>query len=400
MNVSLKILAMVAMPAMVCSVQARVWTNDRGATVRGVLLSVRETEVDLRLPDGRIVALPRSIFSGEDQTYIQNWVQSGGTLVDEDAGSLTPEEQARVTKYMRSMPNWDATWPAKAGLKGLILIKTVQETAEWCVYETDHFVIESAKKLTDEEQQAIAGKFETVLEAMAALPLNLSVARKPSRKYLVRVCFTEEEMAAVHGLRKGHLMFSPTSFTVLLTRDKKGKAKELNLIDPRFAFGHWVMQSLDMSHWVVDAFAAYLEFVPEKEFKLSFIQLPKRLSNLLPRDIRTGKTAIPAFSDVLARKSLHTVEGHGKEDGIKNAAAWGDLLWIVYWLHMEGDGQGMRMRKFMRAWIEDGEQQALKILLDGKTPEQIQQEMAEAWKKHGVKLKFDEPKAAAAEVKG
>ncbi len=154
------------------------------------------------------------------------------------------------------------------------------------------------------------------------------------------------------------------------------------------------MQSLDMSHWVVDAFSDYMEFVPQKDFKLSFVQLPKRLSNLLPRDIRNGKTAIPAFSDILARQALHTAEGHGKEDGIKSIIAWGDLLWIVYWFHIEGDGQGTRMRKFMRTWIEDSEQEALKLLLDGKTPDQIQQEMADAWKKHGVKLKFDAAKTA------
>ncbi len=395
MTVFVKILAVLVMPVLAGTLShARVWTNDRGATVKGVLVAVRETEVDLRLPDGRIVAVPRQIFCGEDQTYIQDWVQSGGTLADADADNLTPEEQAAIEKYLRSQPNWEAAWPKRAGVNGFLLVKTVQESDEWCVYETDHFMIECAQKLSEEERQMLAYKFEAALQALAALPLNLTLARKPSRKYLVRVCLNAAEMEAVHGLRKGRVKFSPTSFTVLLERDKNGKPVKPDEIDPRFALAHWVMQSLDMEHWMVDAFSDYMEFLPTEKHEVLFTRLPERLKKMLPRNILTGKTAIPRLEVMLRREAKHTADGHGKLKGIqdKDAVSWGGLLWMVYWFHLEGDGQAQRIRKYLRAWNEDGNKQARAILMAGKSAAEVQADMAAAWKKLGVKIKFDELK--------
>lgn len=58
-------------------------------------------------------------------------------------------------------------------------MKAVQETDELSVYETDHFVIESPGKLPETERMALARRFETILSALAAVPMNLAVAAAP-----------------------------------------------------------------------------------------------------------------------------------------------------------------------------------------------------------------------------
>lgn len=76
MTVPVKILSVLAGLSLAGSARARIWTNDRGATVVAVLVAVRDAEVDLKLQDGRVVAVPRNIFPG----LIRNIFWNGQSL--------------------------------------------------------------------------------------------------------------------------------------------------------------------------------------------------------------------------------------------------------------------------------------------------------------------------------
>ena len=387
MTVPVKILSVLTGLSLAGSVQARIWTNDRGATVVAVLVAVRDAEVDLKLQDGRIVAVPKNVFSGADQAYILEWVKSGGTLPDTDVGAENPPAQgASGGRYVPLEPNWDAPWPERAAAPGYLLVKAVQETDELSVYETDHFVIESPGKLPETERMALARRFETILSALAAVPM-------------VRVCFQEEDFNKAPGLRNGRLKFSPTSFTALLLRDKKGKPLKLDAVDPRFAVTHWVAQSMDLEHWLVDGFSAYMAFLPMEKEAMVFRKLPGRLAAMLPRAVRTGREPLPALADLLARDSVHSAAGHGLPSKGDASRYWADLLWTVYWCHLEGDGKAERLRRYLEAWDAEDVNGAHAVLLDGKAPEEVEREMAAAWKKLGVKLKFSPSAPPAANGK-
>lgn len=400
MTVPVKILSALAGLSLAGSVHARIWTNDRGATVVAVLVAVRDAEVDLKLQDGRVVAVPRNVFSGADQAYILEWVKSGGTLPDTDAGAENPPVQGgSPSRYVPLEPNWGIPWPATAAAPSFLLVKTVQETDELSVYETDHFIMESPGKLSETERMTLARRFETVLSVLAGVPMNLTVARRPSRKYLVRVCFQEEDFDRAPGLKNGRLKFSPTSFTVLLLRDSRGKPLKLDAVDPRFAVTHWVTQSMDLEHWLVDGFSAYMAFLPMVQEAAVFRKLPARLASMLPRAVRTGKEPLPALADMLARDSSHSAAGHDGPVKGDTAGYWAGLLWTVYWCHLEGEGKAERLRRYLKAWDAEDGGKARGILLDGKSPEEVQREMAAAWKKLGVKLKFAPPSPPSADRK-
>ena len=390
MTLPVKILSVLAGLSLAGSARARIWTNDRGATVVAVLVAVQ---------DGRVVAVPKNIFSGADQEYILEWVKSGGTLPDTDVGAENPPVQGDSgRRYVPLEPNWDAPWPERVVVPGFLLVKTVQETEELSVYETDHFIMESPGKLPEAERMILARRFETILSALAAVPLNLAVARRPSRKYLVRVCFQEEDFNRAPGLRNGHLKFSPTSFTALLLRDKKGKLLKPEL-DPRFAVTHWAAQSMDWDHWLVDGFSAYMAFLPMEKEALVLRKIPERLATRVPRAVRTGREALPALADMLDRDAAHSAAEHGVPTREGKLQYWADLLWMVYWSHLEGNGKAERLRSYLKVRDAEGGGKARAVLLDGKTPEEVQGEMAAAWKKMGLRLRFSQPASAAADGK-
>ncbi|MFR4437208.1 MAG: hypothetical protein ACLT8C_05925, partial [Akkermansia muciniphila] len=355
MTVPVKILSVLAGLSLAGSARARIWTNDRGATVVAVLVAVRDAEVDLKLQDGRVVAVPRNIFSGADQEYILEWAKSGGTLPDTDVGAENPPVQGDSgNRYVPLEPNWGAPWPERVAGPDFLLVKTVQETEDLSVYETDHFIMESSGNLSEAERMALARRFETILSALASVPLNLAVARRPSRKYLVRVCFREEDFNRAPGLRNGHLKFSPTSFTTLLLRDKKGRLLKPDELDPRFAVTHWAAQSMDWEHWLVDGFSAYMAFLPMEKEALVFRKIPERLATMVPRAVRTGREALPALADMLDRDSAHSATEHGVASRGGTLQYWADLLWMVYWSHLEGNGKAERLRSYLKVRDAEG----------------------------------------------
>jgi hypothetical protein len=66
------------------------------------------------------------------------------------------------------------------------------------------------------------------------------------------------------------------------------------------------------------------------------------------------------------------------------------LLITTYFLHMDGDGDGKRIKAFLKS-LRDGKDtdEALNALLDGRTFEQLETEMAKTWGRKGVSFTFN-----------
>jgi hypothetical protein len=65
------------------------------------------------------------------------------------------------------------------------------------------------------------------------------------------------------------------------------------------------------------------------------------------------------------------------------------LLITTYFLHMDGQGDAARVKKFLQALREQtlGDA-AIKVLFDGRTANQVQLEISKAWDRKGVKITF------------
>lgn len=65
------------------------------------------------------------------------------------------------------------------------------------------------------------------------------------------------------------------------------------------------------------------------------------------------------------------------------------LLITCYFMHMDGEGDAKRLKAMLKA-IRDGqdEEQALKVLLDGRSFEELEEELSKAWRRKGVEFAF------------
>lgn len=109
---------------------------------------------------------------------------------------------------------------------------------------------------------------------------------------------------------------------------------------------------------------------------------------MLPRSLRAGRDSLPALEDLLARDSSHSASGHDQilKEKARNIGpiCYGPFTGAI-WKERAG---AARLRRYLMAWDAEEQEKARAILLDGKSPAEVQKDMAEAWKKFGVKLKF------------
>lgn len=64
-------------------------------------------------------------------------------------------------------------------------------------------------------------------------------------------------------------------------------------------------------------------------------------------------------------------------------------LMAYYFYHMDGKGDARRIKNYMKA-IQSGtsEKEAQKLLLDGRSYEELAKEIEQKWRKAGVKIRF------------
>jgi hypothetical protein len=65
------------------------------------------------------------------------------------------------------------------------------------------------------------------------------------------------------------------------------------------------------------------------------------------------------------------------------------LLLTTYFLHLDGDGDAARMKAFLKALREGKKgQEAIDVLLNGRSYEEMEEAISRGWRRKGVKIEF------------
>jgi hypothetical protein len=367
---------------------ARTWTNDNGITLEGALAGIREGEIDLLLQDGRVVSIPRPVLSGSDEEYVAEWerrLSDGEVLPTPDPNEI-PQEPTASSQVVPT--NWMSPWPRVAGGSTAVAPKLVQQQPDLVVYETPHFRWESPKTLTNEELEYLSGAMESSLSVLAALPMNLRLALDPPAHYVVRIYFDPDEWKALGGEHRERVKVEETHFMIFLKRNAQGKPEELSGVRPLHMVSHWVFQFLGSTYWLNEGMACYLDALPRTKLTLSFKDDLQRVAYTLPRSIRKGSIALPPLQAVMTQQG--TPRADEKTRLRYEAAA---VIVSTYFTRLEDHGERRHLRKYLQE-VQRGNANPTEILLDSRTWKQLEGDIAKAWKKYGVIVRFEADKAA------
>ncbi len=364
--------------------QARTWTNVKGSTISAKLLSVEGEEILLLLEDGRQVKINKAILSGADIDYIQEWVNSEGSLIDNEFQLKEADD-----KLVRIQDEWGKQWLKSVEPLDLVAVNQVATQQNDFVYESPNFIFQSEIEPTGIELSKLALRFEYGLKVLSALPLNIIVAKRPSRKFIVNLCYDEAKMDEFQGIRDFRVSFLPTSFQVLMKRDEKGKEVALNDIRPLFALTHWANQSVDRPHWFVDALSYYMKLAPEKKGAVVFDEMPQVVAKKLLKEVKSGKIKLPPLRLILDIPSNHVVADNHHLNFQDDVYHQGSVLILVYLVHNDQGKHLSKLIDYLKLSDEGKEKEGRKILLEGFDIKDFQDKLIKYWKKFGVNLQFD-----------
>lgn len=369
----------------------RIWTDEKDRKIKASLVQVKGDSAELLMPDGRKVTYPIAKLSKTDQAFIKQFGL-----------------EAKSGESMAAIPdNFDDPWPDSVSLRGNPRIETIEENPKEkrFVYASANYRYQSDVQLLNTVVGGFAVMFEATHEYCRALPISLNSGVKTDCKFQVFLFETRESYIRAGGPPDSGGVFVPSKNIVLvpltslgvkkfgsgytLDRDRSNKTLPHELVHqltPPSYYDH------GSGGWFSEGVADYIAVSPYRSGSFN---------------VRSNSKAIIAYATGWGIKgnsgrNLGTTIGIGSlktfmlqpystfTDGNKIHFNYGcGLLLVNYFFHMDGEGDAKRIKSFLKATKagKKGEE-ALAVLLDGRTWEQLQTEITAAYAKEKVTLNF------------
>ena len=365
------------------------------------LVSVDGTKAVFKLANGKEVALDIERFADADQKVIRNWKPK--------TGDGTPPPDAAGTD---DAPNFDAAWPKKVTFKEDPEISTVEEDKDEkrFVYESANYRFICDVRLSQSVVKGFAIMFEATHLYCRELPLGLARGLETKGKHQILLFETKEDYikaggppssAGVFMGGRGVVMVPLTSLGVrpvgsgyMLDRDKASGTlihEITHQLTPPVYF------ESGARGWFSEGIAEYLTATP---YRAGNFKVASNFDDIRAYAVGYGKddTRGRALGESVKMPALKTFFLMDYEDfaGPRANFNYGmGLVLTTYFLHLDGEGDGARMKKFLAA-LHAGKtgQKALDVLLDGRSYAEVEESIAKSWKRKGLEIEFEDSSEA------
>lgn len=370
---------------------ARPWRDRFGRTFEAEFVKMDGANVILKQAGGRTFATPLANLSKEDQTAVQFRAHAVSA-------------QARPTATAASAAaNIGGPWPRQVRLPGPVACKTVLEdpAKRRYVYESPGYRFTCDARITDDALRNFSVMFESTLKYAKSVPLGLAGRPRDGKLDILLFasmreycraggppnsagCFTRGvvlvPMASL-GLKKGN-----TGFSLDTQRDNKVLIHELvHQLTPNAYmqpgavgwFSEGLAEAMAITPYNWGYFSPDIHGNAVKAYVTAFGE-GGHGGRGLGTDLRA-----PRLRDFF----LMPYREFSGADGNFNYGL--GLLVTHYFLHMEGGGKGFRVTRFLKQ-LHAGKQgeAALAPLLGGGSYEKLEGEIAAAWARMGVQIRF------------
>ena len=376
--------------------QERTWTSTTGSTLAGTMVSATPTSVEIRRGDGRTVSVARNLLSAADNSHIQE-------MATPPAASPLPATPM-LAGYDPAQSNFSAPWPDSAGYEGDAPITVIEEstTERRFIYESPHFRFQCNVVLRPSLLAKVATMFEACYQLHQAVPLNNRRTRSPqAAKLKARMVETQKQYFAAGGMQgtSGVYLGEADEFLVPLTSlgvKKVGSGYMFDYSGDFHTFYHEICHQLWADHdahadiWMVEGFAEYMACAPYRNGRFSLSQQPKSALEYITaygwKD-QGGRALGKNFVMPHLEKLMGMPQQEFYQNGNTNYG-YGQLL-VYYFILLDGEGDAARFKNSIKA-TQDGKppEEARKALLDGRTYQQLEEDVSAGLRKHGIKVSF------------
>jgi len=387
--------------ASVIAAEPRTWTDSLNRKIEASLLRVDGENVLLKLKDGREVPFPLAKLSQADRDFVASVPMEKPENMPEGGTSDDQEAPGKVL-------NFDAPWPERITFTEDPEINTVEEspTEKRFIYESANYRYVCDVRLSKMVVKGFAVMFEATNLFCATVPLALNGGKSAKGKHEILLFENKEDYVKAGGPPSSAGVFiggknivmvpleslgvRPVGSGYMLDRDKSNKTLPHELthqLTPRPYY------SVGARGWFTEGIAEYVGVTP---YRAGSYNVRNNFRDLVQyatgygEDGRGGR----ALGTDIKLPSLKKWMMMPYEDFVGNPSTtqinYGcSLLITTYFIHMDGKGDGARLKAFLKALREGKEEEeALAVLLDGRTFEQLEQEIKKAWGSKRVDFTF------------
>lgn len=369
----------------------RVWTDESGRMTKASLVKVEGDSALLLMPDGRKIPFPIAKLSKVDQAFIEKF--------------KLEREQAKAGEEANPTENFDAPWPERISYDGDPEINTVLEDADTkkFVYESANYRYNCDVRLAKSVVKGFAVMFEATHQFVRELPLAINGGVKKDGKYQIILMETEQSYYAAGGPPGSAGVFMggenivmvpltslgvrPVGSGYMLDRDKSNKTLPHELV-------HQLTQDAYYSHgsmgWFTEGLSEYVAVTPYSygnfNVKTNFKPIVEYVTSYGKKG--DGGRAIGTEIKLGSLRDWMLMP-YSSFTGNAQINYGCGLLITNYFFHMDREGDAARIKKFLKA-LNAGKEgdEALTVLLDGQTWEELEAQIAEAYSRKGVDFTF------------
>ena len=350
--------------------------------------------VMLRLKGGREVSFPLEKLSEADRKYVET---ARGQL---ELGEDDPQSK---TDGPSAVAGFESTWPEMVRFNEDPEIVTIEEDAakKSFVYESANYRYLCDVRLSQSVVKGFAVMFEATRLYCRSLPLSMNGGDKTDGKLQILLYEKHEdytkaggpaESAGVFISQKRAVLVPLTSLGVrpvgegyMLDRDKSSKTLPHELTHQLTPISYF-----QSGGWFTEGLAEYVGNTPYRSGSYSIRNNQRALVEYVTAygSKQMGGRALGKKIDLMDLKSFMLQDYSSFTEDPQRSYGCG-LLITIYFFHMDGNGDGARIKSFLKALAagKRGED-AFDVLLDGRNFEQVEKEITKAWSKNGVDLTF------------
>ncbi len=380
---------------------ARTWTDVSGRSFEGTFLSATPTKISIRRNDGKTFEVDLARLSAADLDYVTK--QNVTTPTETNAPANEPATDGMLAGY-EGTANFDAPWPDNPGVEQESPITVIEENVEkkQFIYESPHFRFQSNVLLRPSLLQKVALMFEGTYQMNHDLPLNNRRTRSPKAgKLKARLFETADQYRAAGGPpgSAGVYKGGDDEFMVYLEGLGVQKVGSGYMFDYKGDF-HTVYHELthqlwaDLGGyagiWMIEGFAEFVACAPFSNGRFSFIKQPRYALEYATGYGKKDQGGRALGNDITMPKlsKLMTMsQAEFYSDGNKNYGL--GLLLTYYFILLDGEGDAKLFKDCIKA-LQAGksEEDARKVLLNGRSYEDLEKSVATAFRRKGIKIAF------------
>jgi len=374
--------------------ELRSWTDIQDRKVEATLLRIADQTVILKLKDGREVPYPLAKLSADDCKY-----------VEENRARLTGNEAAKVSDDSGEAFNFDAPWPQIVKYSEDPEINIVEEDPEKksFIYESTNYRYISDVRLAKSVVKSFAVLFEATNLYCRSLPLAINGGQRVNGKYQILLFEQFDDYVKAGGPANSSGVFISRQQAVLIPLASLGLM--------RVGSGYmldWGKSSSTIPHelthqlspkayfkkgadgWFAEGIAEYVGHTPYRSGIFSVYGNQKEIIDFVTGYGTKNKGGI-ALGKKIHMPALKTfiLQNYDSFQQQQKISYGCGLLLTDYFLQMDGDGDGKRIKAFLKA-LHDGMhgEKSLDLLLDGRSFEKLQEDFAKAWSRKGIEFTF------------